>query len=74
MKQKNLHLIDQKYKEKSFPWAHPKSLAEDPDAHKRIELIVKSPSYIIAEKDTNFLQQHETLGLRLDLDYLNKPI
>jgi len=61
-------------KEKSFPWTHPKSLAEDPEAHKKVEQIVKSKSYIIAEQDNDFLQQHETLGVRLDLDYLKAEI
>ncbi len=74
MKQKIPHLIDQKHRGKSFPWQHPKSLAEDPEAHKRTEQIVKSPSYIIAEQDTDFLQQHETLGVRLDLDYLKAEL
>ena len=62
MKQKISHLQDLK------------SLVEDPEAHKRVEEILKSPSYIIAEEDSDFLQQHETLGIRLDLDYLKAEL
>ena len=61
-------------KANSFPWEHPKSVNEDPQALKQTELIIQSPSYIIAEEDTSFLQQHETLGLRLDLDYLKAEL
>jgi len=74
MKQKIPHVINLKQSVKSFPWQHPKSLEEDPQAHKRVEQIIKSPSYIIAEKDSDFLQQDEILGVRLDLDYLKAEL
>ena len=65
MKQKIPQVIDLKHRRKSFPWQHPKSLTEDPEAHKRIEQIVKSPSYIIAEQDNDFLQQRRIYVLFL---------
>ncbi len=69
MKRTIPHSVDPKRREKPLPWQHPKSLDEDPEAHKRIEQILKNPGYIIAEEDKDFLQQHETLGVRLELDY-----
>ncbi|MEA3374286.1 MAG: LOG family protein [Campylobacterota bacterium] len=63
------HPVDPKKRDEPLPWQHPKSLKEDPEAHKRIEKILKNPDYIIAEEDKDFLQQPETLGIRLELDY-----
>jgi len=74
MKRKVPHPVNPKQREKALPWAHPKSLNEDPDAHKRVEQIVKNSAYIIAEEDQDFLLQHETLGQRLDLDYLKAEL
>ena len=74
MKQKIPHVINLKQSVKSFPWQHPKSLEEDPQAHKRVKQIIKSPSYIIAEEDSDFLAAHETLGNRLSLDYLKAEL
>lgn len=54
---------------KELPWQRPKSLNEDAQAHKRIKKIVNNPGYIIAEKDTDFLQEEDTRGIRLALDY-----
>ena len=68
------HPVSPKKRDEPLPWQHPKSLEEDPEAHKRIEKILKSPGYIIAEEDKDFLQEHETLGVRLDLDYLKAEL
>jgi uncharacterized protein (TIGR00730 family) len=57
-----------------LPWQQRKSLDEDPQAHRRIEAITSSPGYRIAEEDRAFLQQHETLGVRLELDYLKAEL
>lgn len=69
MKPKAHPFIKLMKREEDLPWQHPKSLDEDPKAHKQIEKLLDSPGYIIAEKDTQFLQEHETLGVRLELDY-----
>jgi len=61
--------VNPKKRKKDLPWQYPKSLKEDPKAHSQIEKILDSPGYIIAEKDTLFLQEHATLGIRLELDY-----
>ncbi|WP_345975002.1 LOG family protein [Sulfurimonas sp. HSL3-7] len=57
-----------------LPWQRRKSLDEDPRAHERIEAITSGPGYEIAEKDSAFLEQHETLGIRLELDYLKAEL
>jgi len=74
MKRKVPQPVNPKKREEPLPWAHPKSIDEDPEAHKRVEEIIKSPSYVIAEEDKDFLLQHETLGQRLDLDYLKAEL
>ncbi|HHD77446.1 MAG TPA: LOG family protein [Campylobacteraceae bacterium] len=55
-----------------LPWQHPKPRTEDPEALKRINAIMKSPSYKLAAEDHDFLFSDETLPVRLQLDYL-KP-
>jgi len=55
-----------------LPWQHPKAGDEDPDALKRVEAIMRSPSYRRADQDVDFLGLNETRGTRLELDYL-KP-
>lgn len=58
-----------KKQQKKFPWQQRKEEADDPQANKRIDDILKSPSYIMAEDDDDFLQGHSALGIRLELDY-----
>ena len=55
-----------------LPWQHPKPIAEDPEAAKRIKAIMESPSYRMADEDVEFLSSSEARGPRLQLDYL-KP-
>ena len=55
-----------------LPGNSPKSTEEDPEAHARIEAILKSPSYRRADTDFGFLGREDLRGLRLQLDYL-KP-
>jgi uncharacterized protein (TIGR00730 family) len=55
-----------------LPWQRPKPVEEDPDAQKRIQAILESPSYREADADVEFLQGDDAHGLRLQLDYL-KP-
>jgi len=67
-------IVTLKKRENAFPWQHPKSADEDPQALRQTKKILQSASYIIAEEDIDFLQQHETLGVRLDLDYLKAEL
>jgi hypothetical protein len=55
-----------------LPWQHPKPRTEDPEALKRINAIMKSPSYRLAVEDQDFLLCEDTLPVRLQLDYI-KP-
>ena len=57
-----------------FPWQKPKSVDEDPTALERVRTIMNSPGYIMAEEDINFLQQRDTMGNRLNLDYLKAEL
>jgi len=54
MKRKVPHPVDPKKREKPLPWVYPKSLNEDPDAHKRVKQIIKSPSYQADRVDGTF--------------------
>ena len=55
-----------------LPWHRPKASDEDPDAPRRIQAILDSPSYLQADLDVSFLNLDETRGVRLQIDYL-KP-
>ncbi len=55
-----------------LPRELPKELSEDPEALARVERIMESPSYRLAELDTDLLAQDETRSVRLLLEYL-KP-
>jgi uncharacterized protein (TIGR00730 family) len=55
-----------------LPWQAPKGSEEDPDAPRRIQDLLKSPSYRQADQDTDFLNRDDVRATRLELDYL-KP-
>jgi hypothetical protein len=55
-----------------LPWQVPKALEDDPQALARVETIMASAGYRQADKDLAFLDQDETRGVRLQIDYL-KP-
>jgi uncharacterized protein (TIGR00730 family) len=55
-----------------LPWQRPKPVEEDPEAPRRIQAILASPSYRRVEEDSDFLEGGEARGARLQLDYL-KP-
>ena len=54
----------------SLPGEQPKSPFDDPDAAKALARIIASDSYREADEDLGFLQEEETRGLRLQLEYL----
>jgi uncharacterized protein (TIGR00730 family) len=54
----------------ALPGHAPKPPADDPAAPAAVRAILESPSYREAEQDIDFLQQPETRGLRLQLEYL----
>ena len=59
-------------RQQPLPWRHPKSSEEDPEAPARVRAIMASPSYRQADQDVAFLNQDETRGVRLQIDYF-KP-
>jgi hypothetical protein len=56
----------------ALPWQQPKASEEDPDALRRVQAIVNSPSYRLADNDIEFLARDGVRGVRLQIDYL-KP-
>ena len=52
-----------------LPGHQPKSAEEDPDAPRRVQTILASPSYRQADRDVDFLNRDETRGVRLQIDY-----
>ena len=57
-----------------LPWEQPKPPEEDPEARRRVEAILASPSYREADRDVEFLERYETRGVRLELDYLKTEL
>src|ERR1700687_2622543 len=55
-----------------LPSQRPKPPEEDPEALQRVQRILESHSYRLAEADPEFLSRDEARGLRLQLEYL-KP-
>ena len=56
----------------ALPWQQPKPIREDPEAARRVQAILDSPSYRRADNDTDFLARDGLRGVRLQIDYL-KP-
>src|ERR1700681_973958 len=56
----------------ALPWQQPKATDEDPEALRRVQAILKSPSYRRADNDIDFLARDDVRGGRLQIDYL-KP-
>jgi uncharacterized protein (TIGR00730 family) len=56
----------------ALPWQQPKATEEDPEALRRVQAILNSPSYRRADNDPDFLAQDGVRGVRLQIDYL-KP-
>ena len=59
-------------RDEPLPWQQPKGVQDDPEALRRVEDILASPSYRRADQDLDFLGLDATRGPRLELDYL-KP-
>jgi uncharacterized protein (TIGR00730 family) len=57
-----------------LPWQQPKPIEEDPGAMARIQAILASPNYRMAEEDTEFLHRDDLRGVRLQMDYLKAEL
>ena len=53
-----------------LPEQAPKDASDDPGGPAAIQAILNSPSYREADRDIDFLQEDESRGLRLELEYL----
>jgi len=58
-----------RYRKEPLPWDQPKPAHEDPDAPRRIQALLESPSYRQADQDIDFLNLDTTRGVRLQIDY-----
>lgn len=58
------------YRRKALPNRKPKPTSDEPQAVEAIRRIIASPSYREADEDLDFLQEADTRGLRLQLEYL----
>jgi uncharacterized protein (TIGR00730 family) len=56
----------------ALPWQQPKAAEEEPEALERVQAILNSPSYRLADNDIDFLARDGVRGVRLQIDYL-KP-
>ena len=61
-------------KTKKLPWEKPKSTKEDPGCDALIRNLMESPSYKLAEEDTDFLKSEEARPVRLHLEYLKAEV
>jgi uncharacterized protein (TIGR00730 family) len=59
-------------REQPLPGHRLKSPDDDPGAHDRVQAILASPGYRLAEQDQAFLARDDVRGLRLQVEYL-KP-
>jgi hypothetical protein len=57
-----------------LPWCQPKSTEEDPEALRRVQAIMQSPSYRRSDQDIDFLAHGELRGVRLQLDYFKTEL
>lgn len=53
-----------------LPWQLPKPKHEDPRAPELIAEILKNPNYRQADQDVSFLNEDDTRGVRLQIDYM----
>ena len=57
-------------RQESLPGCKPKPASDDPSAQAAVQKILASPTYREAAEDIGFLQEPQTRGLRLQLEYL----
>lgn len=57
------------HRREPLPWQQPTPSTSDPDALKRLQAILESPTYRQADQDISFLNLDETRGVRLQIDY-----
>ncbi|MCW8896207.1 MAG: TIGR00730 family Rossman fold protein [Sulfurimonas sp.] len=63
-----------KKRKEKLPCESLKSIKDEPQAVKRVENLMKSPSYRAADRDPNFLRDDSVRGVRLQIDYLKAEL
>ncbi len=63
---------DPRQRREPLPWQTSTAKDDGPEVDARMEAIMGSPGYRQADQDVAFLNQDETRGVRLQIDYL-KP-
>jgi uncharacterized protein (TIGR00730 family) len=58
----------------ALPWQQPKPIEEDPEAVRRVQAILTSPSYRAADADPEFLASDDLRGVRLQIDYVKAEL
>lgn len=61
-------------RETPLPSDRPKPVEEDPQAPRRLQAILASPSYRPADADAEFLARDDVRGVRLQLDYMKPEV
>jgi uncharacterized protein (TIGR00730 family) len=61
-------------RKRPLPGHRPKSPAEDPAAPQRIQAILTSPCYRLAEQDPDFIASEPARGMRLHIEYLKAEL
>ncbi|HEX6998060.1 MAG TPA: TIGR00730 family Rossman fold protein [Gammaproteobacteria bacterium] len=57
-----------------LPSQEPKPATDDPDAPRRVRMLLEHPNYRQADSDPEFLKLDETRGVRLQIDYLKAEL
>jgi uncharacterized protein (TIGR00730 family) len=57
-----------------LPGEEPKPAQDDPEAPARIRALLSSPTYRQADRDLDFMQNEDTRGVRLQIDYLKAEL
>jgi uncharacterized protein (TIGR00730 family) len=58
----------------ALPWNRPKSTEDDATAAASVQAILRNPNYREADRDVDFLDQNDTRGVRLQLDYMKAEL
>jgi uncharacterized protein (TIGR00730 family) len=57
-----------------LPWQQPKPAEDDAEASQRVQRLLQSPNYLLAEDDKDFIARDEFRGVRLQIEYLKPEI
>jgi len=61
-------------RQEPLPWQVVKPIEEDPGAPERVQVILRSPNYRLAQDDPEFLARDDVRGVRLEIDFLKAEL